>query len=42
VNGFLATYRRELRAYFFSPLAYIVLFFGVSILIGVVDSWRAG
>jgi ABC-2 type transport system permease protein len=27
VNGFLATYRRELRAYFFSPLAYIVLFF---------------
>ncbi|HEY4591386.1 MAG TPA: ABC transporter permease [Thermoanaerobaculia bacterium] len=27
MNGFLATYRRELRAYFFSPLAYIVLFF---------------
>jgi len=27
VNGTLATYFRELRAYFFSPLAYIVLFF---------------
>jgi ABC-2 type transport system permease protein len=27
VNGALATYFRELRAYFFSPLAYIVLFF---------------
>ncbi len=27
MNGALATFRRELRAYFFSPLAYIVLFF---------------
>ncbi len=27
MNGALATYRRELRAYFFSPLAYVVLFF---------------
>ncbi|MEA2603206.1 MAG: gliding motility-associated transport system permease protein [Acidobacteriota bacterium] len=27
MNGVLATYRRELRAYFFSPLAYVVLFF---------------
>jgi gliding motility-associated transport system permease protein len=27
VNGVLATFRRELRAYFFSPLAYVVLFF---------------
>jgi ABC-2 type transport system permease protein len=27
VNGALATFRRELRVYFFSPLAYIVLFF---------------
>ena len=27
MNGVLATYQRELRAYFFSPLAYIVLFF---------------
>jgi ABC-2 type transport system permease protein len=25
VSGFLATFRRELRAYFFSPLAYVVL-----------------
>ena len=27
MNGVLATYRRELRAYFFSPLAYVMLFF---------------
>jgi ABC-2 type transport system permease protein len=27
VNGVLATFRRELRAYFFSPLAYVVLCF---------------
>jgi ABC-2 type transport system permease protein len=27
VNGILATCQRELRAYFFSPLAYVVLFF---------------
>lgn len=27
MNGTVATYLRELRAYFFSPLAYIVLFF---------------
>ena len=27
MNGVLATFRRELRAYFFSPLAYVVLFF---------------
>ncbi len=25
MNGALATLRRELRAYFFSPLAYVVL-----------------
>jgi ABC-2 type transport system permease protein len=31
VNGALATYRRELRAYFFSPLAYIVLFFFMAV-----------
>lgn len=27
MNGILATFRRELRAYFFSPLAYVVLCF---------------
>ncbi len=27
MNGILATFRRELRAYFFSPLAYVVLSF---------------
>lgn len=27
MNGFLATFGRELRAYFFSPLAYVILFF---------------
>jgi ABC-2 type transport system permease protein len=27
VNGVLATFRRELRAYFFSPLAYVVMCF---------------
>lgn len=27
MNGFLAIFGRELRAYFFSPLAYVVLFF---------------
>lgn len=27
MNGVLATYRRELRAFFFSPLAYVMLFF---------------
>jgi len=31
VNGALATFRRELRAYFFSPLAYIVLFFFMAV-----------
>jgi len=31
VNGLLATYLRELRAYFFSPLAYIVLFFFLAV-----------
>jgi ABC-2 type transport system permease protein len=31
VNGALATYRRELRAYFFSPLAYVVLFFFLAV-----------
>lgn len=31
MNGALATFRRELRAYFFSPLAYIVLFFFMAV-----------
>jgi ABC-2 type transport system permease protein len=31
MNGVLATYRRELRAYFFSPLAYVVLFFFLAV-----------
>jgi ABC-2 type transport system permease protein len=31
VNGILATFRRELRAYFFSPLAYVVLFFFLAV-----------
>ena len=31
MNGALATFRRELRAYFFSPLAYIVLFFFLAV-----------
>ncbi len=31
MNGLLATYRRELRAYFFSPLAYVVLFFFLAV-----------
>lgn len=31
MNGALATYRRELRAYFFSPLAYLVLFFFLAV-----------
>jgi ABC-2 type transport system permease protein len=31
VNGVLAILRRELRAYFFSPLAYIILFFFLAV-----------
>ena len=31
MNGALATFRRELRAYFFSPLAYVVLFFFLAV-----------
>lgn len=31
MTGALATFRRELRAYFFSPLAYIVLFFFMAV-----------
>jgi len=31
MNGALATCRRELRAYFFSPLAYLVLFFFLAV-----------
>ncbi|HEX4962529.1 MAG TPA: ABC transporter permease [Thermoanaerobaculia bacterium] len=31
MNGILATYRRELRAYFFSPLAYVMLFFFLAV-----------
>lgn len=31
MNGVLAIFRRELRAYFFSPLAYIILFFFLAV-----------
>ena len=31
MNGILATFRRELRAYFFSPLASVVLFFFLAV-----------
>jgi ABC-2 type transport system permease protein len=31
VNGVLATFRRELRAYFFSPLAYVVMCFFLAV-----------
>jgi ABC-2 type transport system permease protein len=49
VNGILATCRRELRAYFFSPLAYVVLFFFLAVngvifiyLVGQLSDPRAG
>ena len=41
VNGVLATYRRELRAFFFSPLAYIVLFFFL-VVNGVIFVYLVG
>jgi ABC-2 type transport system permease protein len=41
VNGVLATCRRELRAYFFSPLAYVVLFFFLAVN-GVIFVYLVG
>jgi ABC-2 type transport system permease protein len=48
VSAVLATFRRELRAYFFSPLAYVVLFFFLAVngiifiyLIGQMNDPRA-
>jgi ABC-2 type transport system permease protein len=49
VNGVLATFRRELRAYFFSPLAYVVLCFFLLVcgvififLVGQLNDPRSG
>lgn len=41
MNGVLATFRRELRAYFFSPLAYVVLFFFL-VVTGVIFVYLVG
>jgi len=41
VNGVLATYRRELRAFFFSPLAYVMLFFFL-VVTGVIFVYIVG
>jgi ABC-2 type transport system permease protein len=41
VNGIMATYRRELRAFFFSPLAYIMLFFFL-VVTGVIFVYIIG
>jgi ABC-2 type transport system permease protein len=49
LNGVLATFRRELRAYFFSPLAYVVLCFFLLVsgvififLVGQLNDPRSG
>ena len=49
MNGVLATFRRELRAYFFSPLAYVVLCFFLLVsgvififLVGQLNDPRSG
>ncbi len=41
MNGVLATYRRELRAFFFSPLAYVMLFFFL-VVTGVIFVYIVG
>lgn len=41
MNGVLATYRRELRAFFFSPLAYVMLFFFL-VVTGIIFVYIVG